>query len=92
MNTTLQIRVDQKIKEKARRAFRVVGLGMSSGVKLYLMHVANTGKIPLEMFTFDNIPEEKKKKIVAEMKQELKRGKLKLYDDVEEMHREILGK
>lgn len=92
MNTTLQIRVDQKIKEKARRAFRVVGLGMSSGVKLYLIHVANTGKIPLEMFTFDNIPEEKKKKIVAEMKQELKRGKLKLCDDVEEMHREILGK
>jgi len=95
MNTTLQIRVDQRVKEKARKAFVSAGLGMSSGVKLYLTHVANTGKMPIEMFTYDNIPESEKKQIVRELNKELaklKRGKAKLYDNVEEMHREILGK
>lgn len=95
MNTTLQFRVDKKTKEKARKAFGAVGLGMSSGMKLYLTHVANTGKMPFEMFTYDNIPESEKKKIMRELNRELvkiKSGKAKLYDNVEEMHREILGK
>lgn len=95
MNTTLQIRVDQKVKEKARKAFVGAGLDMSSGVKLYLTHVANTGKMPFEMFTYDNIPEAEKKKIVADMKKDLKdykNGKLKAYDDVDEMFKDILGK
>ncbi len=91
MNTTLQIRVDQRTKERARKAFHAAGLDMSSGVKMYLSRVASTGEIPFNVFTFDNIPESEKKKIVAEMRQELKSGKLKLYDDVKEMHREILG-
>lgn len=91
MNTTLQIRMDQRVKEKARRVFRSAGLDMSSGVNMYLARVANTGEIPFNAFTFDNISEQEKKKIVAEMRRELKRGKLKLYDDVSEMHREILG-
>lgn len=94
MNTTLQIRVDQKTKEKARKAFIGAGLDMSSGVKLYLTHVANTGKMPFEMFTYDNIPEVEKKKIVVEMNEELKdlkNGKGKLYDDVDEMFHDILG-
>lgn len=92
MNTTLQIRMNQKIKEKARRVFRSMGLDMSSGVNMYLARVANTGEIPFNAFTFDNIPEQEKKKIMAEMRRELKCGKMKLYDNVSEMHREILGK
>lgn len=92
MNTTLQIRMDQRIKEKARRVFRSVGLDMSSGVNMYLARVANTGEIPFNAFTFDNIPEQEKKKIVTEMKRELKRGKLNLYDDVKKMHDEIIGR
>lgn len=94
MNTTMQFRVDQKTKIKARKAFISAGLDMSSGMKLYLTHVANTGKVPFEMFTYDNIQEVEKKKIVAEMNEELKdlkRGKGKLYDDVDEMFRDILG-
>lgn len=90
MNTTLQIRVDQKIKEKARRVFRSAGLDMSSGVKVYLARVANTGEIPFNAFTFDNLPKSEKKKIVKEMRWALKYGKR--YDNVEEMHREILHK
>lgn len=95
MNTTLQIRVEQKVKDKARKAFVSAGLDMSSGVKLYLTHVANTGKMPFEMFTYDNIPETEKKKIVSDMKKTLedyKSGKVKGYDDVDEMFRDILGK
>lgn len=95
MNTTMQFRVDQKTKAKARKAFVSAGLDMSSGMNLYLTHVANTGKVPFEMFTYDNIPEVEKKKIVADMKKTLrdyKSGKIKGYDDVDEMFRDILGK
>lgn len=89
MTTTLQIRVDQKVKEKARKAFVTAGLDMSSGVKLYLTHVANTGKMPFEMFTYDNILESEKKKIVANMKDAFKNGKR--YRSIEEAHRDVLG-
>lgn len=95
MNTTLQIRLDQKTKEKARKAFSAAGLDMSTGMKIYLTHVANTGKMPFEMFTYNNIPEPEKKKIMRELNRELVKirgGKAKLYDNVEKMHREILGK
>jgi addiction module RelB/DinJ family antitoxin len=40
-NTTLQIRIDKRVKERARKAFAKRGLDMSSGVKLMLTQVAN---------------------------------------------------
>lgn len=89
MNTTLQIRVDRKIKENARRAFRAAGLDMSSGVNMYLARVASTGDVPFSAFTFDNIPEQEKKKIVKEMKWALKHGKR--YSSIKEAHGDILG-
>jgi len=36
MNTTIQIRVDQKTKEKAKKAFKNMGLNLSSGIKYLL--------------------------------------------------------
>lgn len=90
MNTTLQIRVDQKTKEKARRVFSIAGLDMSSGVKMYLAHVANTGMVPHDMFTFDNVSPARKQEILKSMKHALRYGKR--YDNIEEMHKEILSK
>ncbi len=43
MNTTLQIRIDKKIKDQAKKNFEAMGLDLSSGIK-YLLIQANKSK------------------------------------------------
>lgn len=88
MTTTVQIRIDQKIKTKAQKAFKGMGIDMSSGVKLFLTQVGNTGEIPFRIFSFDNLPEATKKKIVREAKYALKHGRS--YNTAKELHDDIL--
>jgi DNA-damage-inducible protein J len=40
MNTTIQIRIDSPTKAKAQKAFKGMGIDMSSGVKMFLNQVA----------------------------------------------------
>ncbi len=88
MNTTLQIRIDKKTKDAAQKTFRSMGLDMSSGVKLYLTQVMHTNTIPFPIFSFDNLPREKKLALVKESKWALKHGKR--YATVQELHADIL--
>jgi DNA-damage-inducible protein J len=90
MNTTLQIRIDKKTKDAAQKAFHSMGLDMSSGVKLYLTQVMHTKTIPFPVWSFDDLPREKKLQIVKEAKYALKHGKR--YATIQEAHRDILGK
>ena len=89
MNSTLQVRVDKKTKERARKAFRAAGIDLSSGLRLLLTHIGRTGEVPREMFTYDNAPDAFKKKLVREAAYTLKHGKS--YNSIEEAHRDILG-
>jgi len=41
MNTTIQIRIDSKTKQDAQKAFKNMGLDLSSGVKYLLTQVGN---------------------------------------------------
>ena len=41
MNTTLQIRIDKKTKEGARKVLAKSGLDLSSGVKYFLSEISN---------------------------------------------------
>lgn len=88
MTTTVQIRIDQKTKTKAQKAFKGMGIDLSSGVKLFLTQVGNTGEIPFRVFSLDNLPEATKKKIVREAKYALKHGKR--YASAEELHDDII--
>jgi DNA-damage-inducible protein J len=90
MTTTLQIRIDKKTKVAAQKAFHSMGLDMTSGVKLYLTQVMNTKTIPFPVWSFDDLPREKKLQIVKEAKYALKHGKR--YATIQEAHRDILGK
>lgn len=90
MTTTLQIRIDQKVKDAAQKTFHSMGLDLSSGVKLYLTQVMNTKSIPFPVWSFDYLPREKKLEIVKEAKYALKHGKR--YATIQEAHRDILGK
>lgn len=49
--TTLQIRIDEKTKRKAKETLESLGLDMSSGVKLFLEQVITTQSIPFSPVT-----------------------------------------
>lgn len=75
MNKTLQIRIDTKTKEGARKVFAQKGLDVSTGVRMFLTRVSETGEIPfLKPFSFDSLPEKRKKELMREAKLELKHG------------------
>jgi DNA-damage-inducible protein J len=88
MNTTVQIRIDSETKERARIAFEGMGLDLSSGIKLFLTQVSNTGEIPFRIFTADNLPERTKRRLVRESDYALKHGKT--YASAKELHDDIL--
>jgi len=48
---TIQIRIDSKTKEAARKTLDGIGLDMSSAVKLFLTNVVNRNGIPLDLRT-----------------------------------------
>lgn len=48
MNSTLNIRIDKKLKENAGKTLKNMGLDISSGVKMFLCQVVNTKSIPFE--------------------------------------------
>lgn len=90
MDTTLQVRIDKKTKARAAKAFKASGIGLSSGLRLFLTHIGRTGEVPQDMFTYDNAPDSFKKKLVREAAYTLKHGKQ--YKNIKEAHRDILGK
>ncbi len=87
MTTTLQIRVDERIKKEAKQAFADMGLDISAGVNLYLTRVAETQAIPFSIFSFNNLT--KKQKVALAKDEEYARTS-KGYKTAEELHRSIL--
>lgn len=87
--TTLQVRIDQKTKDAARKAFASMGLDLSSGVKLYLARVAQEKRIPFEVASADTWPREKKLMLIREAKHALKYGKS--YRSAKELHDDIMA-
>lgn len=88
MTTTLQIRIDQKMKDSVQKTFHSMGLDLSSGVKLYLTQVMNTKEIPFPVMSADYWPREKKLRLIKEAKWALKYGKR--YATIQELHADIL--
>jgi len=90
MTTTLQIRIDKKMKDAAAKTFKSMGLDMSSGVKLYLAQVANKKEIPFPVMSANYWPREKKLRLIKEAEYALKHGKS--YASAKELHDDILGR
>ena len=87
MNTTIQIRIDQATKTKAQKAFRGMGIDMSSGMKMFLNQVAVDNCMPF-------IPSTIKTRAIRKIWDKefywaLKHGKG--YKTAEAMHADILG-
>lgn len=72
MTTTVQIRIDEKMKREATKTLKAMGLDMSTGVKLFLAQVVNTKSIPFPVMSMEMLPREKKLELVREAKEALK--------------------
>ena len=93
MNTTVQIRIDAKMKKEASKVLHSMGLDMSSGVKLFLAQVVNTKKIPFQVMSADFWPEKKKMALLKEIektRKAIQNGTAKTYRTAEELHADIL--
>jgi DNA-damage-inducible protein J len=90
MTTTVQIRIDKKIKQEAQKAFHSMGLDLSSGVKIFLSQVVRTQSIPFDVLSANYLSEDRKLELIYETNQALKFGKR--YKSIKEAHKDILRK
>ena len=88
MSTTIQIRVDEKTKKEASKAFKGMGLDISSGVKLFLHQVVKSQSIPFPIRTVNGFTVEQERQMIKESNEALRSGKS--YKSAAEMHKDIL--
>lgn len=86
--TTLQIRIDEKTKRKAKKTLEALGLDISSGVKLFLEQVINTQSIPFVPKTTAGLKLRHGKEYLKELSEIKKNGKR--FSSVEAMLEDIL--
>ena len=90
MNTTLNIRIDQKTKKEANKTLKKMGLDVSSGVKIFLRQVINTQSMPFRVLTENGFTPEYEERMLKEVEYAKKHGKR--YKNIKELHRDILKK
>ncbi|MDO8561662.1 MAG: type II toxin-antitoxin system RelB/DinJ family antitoxin [bacterium] len=88
--TTIQVRIDEKTKAKAKKVFRKMGLDISSGVKLYLARVVQDETVPFVVRTANGYTPEQERQMIRETEHAEKHGKR--YDDIDELMRDVFGK
>ena len=88
MTTTLQTRIDTKLKKEAKKALEAMGLDMSTGIKMFLTQVVRTNSIPFSITSVDELSVKEKRILLAETAEALKHGKG--YKNAKDLHREIL--
>ncbi len=86
--TTLQIRIDEKTKRKAKETLESLGLDMSSGVKLFLEQVITTQSIPFSPVTPVGYKLRRGEEYLKELVEIKRNGKK--FSSVEEMFEDIL--
>ncbi len=72
---TIQIRIDSKTKESARKILDGVGLDMSTAVKLFLTNVINRKGIPLDLRTENGFTHAQEQALIAETEEAKKNSR-----------------
>ena len=83
--TTIQIRIDEKTKQGARKAFDKMGLDITSGIKLYLARVAQDKAIPFSV----RVPNAESRRALKAMTTGKGLKKLKTIGDFEKLVRAL---
>ena len=71
--TTIQIRIDEKTKRKAKKVLEGIGMDMSSAVKVYLKQIVITQGIPFQLLTENGLTIQQEQEILK-ASEEAKRG------------------
>ena len=92
--TTINIRIDENIKNKAVKTFASMGLDVSSAVKLFIHQSILEQRIPFEIRTVNGYTRAEEDEMLKERNQLMKyiqSGKAKSYKSIKALHREILS-
>jgi len=73
--STIQIRVDAKIKKEARETLKEIGTDLSSAIKLFLNNVVITQSIPLNLRTENGFSIAEEQLMIRETEEAKKSGK-----------------
>ncbi|OGG60024.1 hypothetical protein A3C89_03925 [Candidatus Kaiserbacteria bacterium RIFCSPHIGHO2_02_FULL_50_50] len=66
---TLQLRIDAKTKNAARKVFDEIGIDMSGAVKLFLTNVIHRQGIPLDLRTENGFTLAQEQALIAEVEE-----------------------
>lgn len=77
--TTIQIRIDEKTKARAKKVFSKMGLDVSSGIKLYLSRVVQDKGLPFTPREFT--PTAADKRALARARKNFRDGKMLSHDE-----------
>src|SRR3989338_4616335 len=90
---TLQIRIDEKTKREAKRVLDILGLDMSSAIKLYLRQISRTQGIPFPLITENGFSSKQEEQLLKESNTTLesyKKGKTTGYSSTKNLFKELL--
>lgn len=94
MNTTLQVRIDSKIKKDVAKIFESLGLDMSSGIKMFFNQVLIKKGIPFSVRTENGYTSEFERRINSQSEETMalyRAGKIKAYDSWGEAKKAMLS-
>jgi len=84
-DSTIQLRVDKKTKEKAKSVLNEIGLDFYSAIKIFLKRVIATESIPFEIRTENGFTIKQEEKMIKETKNAIK--SVKRYSSAEKLHK-----
>ncbi|MEI6058458.1 MAG: type II toxin-antitoxin system RelB/DinJ family antitoxin [archaeon] len=87
-STTIQIRIDSKIKKEARKLFDSLGIDISSAVKMFLVRSIKTQTLAIKGLTDNGFTPAREREMIKEAEWAQKHGKR--YTSVKKMLDDIL--
>ena len=89
-STTIQIRIDEKIKNQARKLFDTLGTDISSATKMFLVQSIKQNTLAVKGLTENGFTEEEERRILRAIKASNNSKNLsKAYSDIEEFLRDL---
>ncbi|HEY5383352.1 MAG TPA: type II toxin-antitoxin system RelB/DinJ family antitoxin [Candidatus Paceibacterota bacterium] len=88
--TTIQVRIDENTKRKAKKVFAEMGLDISSGIKVYLNRVVKDNGIPFVVRTENGYTSAQERQMIKETEWAKKHAKK--YTSVDEIMKDFFPK
>ena len=86
--STIQVRTNDKMKKKAQKVLKNLGLDLSAAFNMFLVQIVVTNSIPFPIRTKNGMTPKAEKTLLKDIQWTLKHGKS--YKSAKEMHDDIL--